>query len=225
VIKNGIPGEVHGISVAKSKFIEGYTNAWYTRLAAGPDGKAWGAWNQHYPSILGVCSGNLAEEAVSVTRVTDNMDDGEYGGYPCPVNDIMGGRWIFWESSSVDVLEGDMQKIRCSAQDPVSGTWSPSLSLPVPADVYLSQTPCAASLPDGRMMVVWSGRTRADDWALYYTCRKDGQWSDPVKLTTGSEPARAPGIIPDREKGAWITCHYGAGKNMKVKVIRISQPQ
>jgi hypothetical protein len=224
VIKNGVPGEVHGIAVAKSRFIEGYTNAWFTRLAVGPDGKAWGAWNQHYPAILGVCSGNLAEEAISVTRITDNMDDGEYGGYPCPVNDGKGRGWVFWESCPWDVLEGGTQKICYSTCDSDTGIWAASMPLPMPANVYMNQTPGAALLSDGRIMVVWSGRTKNDDWALYYSCRENDLWSAPVKLTTGNEPARSPGIVADRESGAWITCHNGVGKNMKVKVIRIPRP-
>jgi hypothetical protein len=221
-IRNGVPGDVHPIIIAGSDMNDGYINAWYINLTADADGKVWGAWNQHYPAILGVASGNLDGPGISVTGSSPNIYDSENGGYPSPVNDKQGRRWVFWESAAWDVPEGGKQQIMYSAFNDTSGSWSPSISLPVPEGVYLNQTPRAATLSDGRICVVWSGRTKEDNWALYLACRENDKWTGPVQLTSGKEPARAPSIIADGNNSAWISWHDGTGDGMKVKIIRLS---
>ena len=52
----------------------GYQNAWWPSLTLDAEGRLWGAWNQHYPAVIGVCAGNLVDPAVSVA-----MDDSDKG--------------------------------------------------------------------------------------------------------------------------------------------------
>jgi len=222
MIRNGIPDSVHAIFIAKSPSPDDYINAWYFSLDADLTGKVWGAWNQHYPAMLGVCASNLGEGAVSVTGIAGKHDDCENGGYPCAIHDHSGSRWVFWESFPWSVLDGDRQKINFSMFDITTGAWSASIPLPTDTSTYLNQTPQAVVLADGRIVVVWSGRTKADNWALYMVCKEKDHWSGPIRLTSGNEPARAPKIIADMKGGVWIAFHYGAGEKMKVKVLRLS---
>ena len=61
-----------------------------------------GAWNQHYPAVMGVYCGSLVEEPVEIA---------DKGGYPDLVVDGTGKLWIFWETSMWDVLDGEKQRI------------------------------------------------------------------------------------------------------------------
>jgi len=220
-IRNGIPDSVQPVSVAKSP-LNDYINAWYFSLDVDTTGMVWGAWNQHYPALLGVCAGNLTNDAISVTKVTENTDDCENGGYPTTVHDGEGRRWVFWESFPWSVLDGDRQKIYGSMFDPVAGTWLSSISLPTDKNTYLNQTPQALTLNDGRIFVVWSGRSKDDNWALYLAFKDKDSWSGPIQLTSGKEPARAQKIISDNHDRVWVACHYGVGEKMKVKVFRVT---
>jgi len=220
-IRNGIPDSVHAVPVAKSASLPDYTNAWYFSLDTDTTGVVWGAWNQHYPATLGICAGNLLEAALPVTRVAENMDDCENGGYPCAIHDEKGRRWVFWESFSWSVLDGDRQKIRGSMFDPEVGAWAPSFTLPEDENTCLNQTPQAVAGGDGKIYVTWSGRSKNGTWDLYLVCRDKDMWGSPVRLTSGKEPARAPKIITDNRDGVWVACHYGTGKKMKVKLFRL----
>ncbi len=220
-ISNGIPDPVHAISVAKSASLPGYVNAWWFSLDTDNSGKAWGAWNQHYPSTLGACAGTLGEESNSVTRISENIDDCENGGYPCAMHDDQGRRWVFWESIAWDVPEGDRQQIRCSMFDQAIGAWSPSVTLPTDENTILNQTPQAVAPGNGKIYVTWSGRSKDGNWALYLAVRNQDAWTRPIRLTSGREPARAPKILSDNRKGIWVACHYGTGDKMKVKVITL----
>ncbi|MCX6272160.1 MAG: hypothetical protein NTU44_13260 [Bacteroidetes bacterium] len=168
--------------------------------------------------MLGVCAGSLSSEGVSVTSIAENMDDSEIGGYPSAIQDNTGLRWVFWESSSLGVLEGDRQKILGSVFDPVSGKWTPSFSLPTVSNTFLNQTPQAVSTPSGNIWVTWSGRTPKENWVLNLACYSNDKWSMPVSITTGKDPARAPKIIADNNQGVWVVCHYGQREKMKIKV-------
>lgn len=220
-IRHGLPDSIQPVRVVASASVPGYINAWFFSLAVDTTGTAWGAWNQHYPATLGVCSGNLDGIPVSVTRVSDDMEASENGGYPGVLTDGDNRRWVFWESFAWDVLDGDRQKICGAWFDDVSGTWSSPVTLPLDQETFLNQTPQAAALPGGRICVAWSGRTRGSDWAIYLAIRDHNAWTGPFRLTSGREPARAPKIIATRKNGVWIACHYGKGKNMKIRIYKV----
>jgi len=223
LIRNGIPDTVHAISAAESASLPGYVNSWYVSLTADASGKVWGAWNQHYPAILGVCSGNLDGKAIPVTRVTDDVENCENGGYPSGLHDASGRRWVFWESSSWGVPHGEKQTIRYSVFDTLTGAWSPSAAIPKDENTILNQTPQAVCAENGKIYLTWSGRTQEGDWALYMAIREKDSWTRPIRLTSGSEPARAPKIIPGQNNSIWVACHSGKGTKMKVKVFRLKE--
>ena len=225
LIRNGIPDSIHAVSIAKSPSMDDYINAWYFSLDADLNGKVWGAWNQHYPAALGVCGGDLDDKAISVTAITENPDDCENGGYPSAMHDQAGNRWVFWESFPWGVLDGEQQRINFSMFDAATRTWSSSATLPMDSSAYLNQTPQAVSLDDGRIVVVWSGRSKEGNWALYLTCKDNFGWSRPIRLTSGREPARAPKIIAGKNNELWIAFHDGAGEKMKVRVIKMNPPE
>ncbi|MEI7661915.1 MAG: hypothetical protein WCK34_06955, partial [Bacteroidota bacterium] len=224
-ILNGIPDSIHSLPAAKCSSLPGYLNSWGFSLDTDSSGRVWGAWNQHYPATLGVCAGYLAREATSVTRVSGNMEECENGGYPSALHDNTGLRRIFWESFGWEVAGGGRQKIFTSVFDPATGRWSPSAALPGDEKTIFNQTPQAATSPDGRVYVTWSGRSKEGNWTLYLSTLDHNTWSIPVKLTSGKEPARAPKIISTEKNGIFIACHYGTGPHMKIKVFRIPLKQ
>ena len=221
LIRNGVPDSIKLLEVVKSASVPGYINAWFFSLASDAEGNIWGAWNQHYPATLGVCAGNLSGQAVSVTGISDNIDESENGGYPSVVNDRNKKRWVFWESASWGVPDGDHQKIYGSLFDEAAGAWSSPVILPMDPATILNQTPQSAKMSDGRLCIVWSGRARDGDWALYHVVKENDRWTQPFKLTSAKESARAPKIISSSENGVWVAYHEGKGERMKVKVLKI----
>ncbi len=220
-IRNGIPDSVHPVEIARSHDLSGYVNCWGFSLDTDTSGTVWGAWNQHYPATLGVCSGNLHDVAQPVTRLNEKMEDSETGGYPCAVHDQKGERWVFWESSGWDAADGEPQRIRYAVFEPGSGKWLPSSTLPGDDKTVLNQTPQAVVTAKGEVFVVWSGRSARGDWSLYLTRKDQHPGEKPVKLTPGNEPARAPKIITGKGNDLWVACHYGKGSKMKIKVFRM----
>jgi hypothetical protein len=220
-ITSGIADSIHPQNTVMSDAVPGYVNAWFPSLAADTTGIIWGAWNQHYPATLGVCSGNIGGVPVSVTRASEEIEACENGGYPTAVTDEQNQRWVFWESDAWDVADGGRQKIMGSVYNRVSGSWSTPVSLPEDPETFLNQTPQAAFLADGRICVVWSGRARSGDWKLYLVYLDNDIWTRPVILTSGKEPARAPAVTATGNT-VWVACHYGKGEGMKVRVIRIT---
>ncbi|MEI6681188.1 MAG: hypothetical protein WCO44_01095 [Bacteroidota bacterium] len=221
-ITDGIPDSIHPVSLAPSPSLPGYSNGWSFSLDADGSGRVWGAWNQHYPATLGVCSGYLDEESVSVTQVNDDIEKCENGGYPSVVHDEEGRRWVFWESFAWDVPDGGRQEIHASTFDPVIGRWGNSVTLPSDDQTIMNQTPQAVTTPDGRILVTWSGRSKRGNWTLYLSTREKGAWSAPIKVTSGKEAARAPKIICDPKTGIWIAWHAGEGDKMKIRVLQVA---
>jgi len=221
-ITSGIPDSIHPISLATSPSVPGYFNGWSFSLDADSSGRVWGAWNQHYPATLGVCSGYLDEKAIPVTQVTDNVEKCENGGYPGVVHDENGRRWVFWESVAWDVPDSGRQEIHASTFDPVTGRWGNSVILPSDEKTILNQTPQAVATADGRILVTWSGRSKKGNWTLYLSTGKKGTWSAPVKVTSGKEAARAPKIIFDAKSGVWIAWHAGEGDRMKIRMLQVA---
>lgn len=220
-LRDGVLGPVATAALAPSELAD-YANAWYPSLAyAG--GQPWGAWNQHYPAILGVCAGNLEEPAVSVTRGGLTSDDCENGGYPTVAVDAEGGRWVFWESFGWDVLQGTPQRILASRFDPAARTWLPHETLDENAPTFLAQTPCAACDGRGRLWVAWSGRGAAegDAWAVYVTHRDGATWTPPQRISPTGTSARAPRLCASGDD-VWVAWHAGTGDRMHVQAIKLA---
>jgi len=223
ILRDGNPDSIRALNVLQSAQQNDYINAWWISLASDHSGNFWGAWNQHYPAILGVCAGNLTGSPSSVTLLKDNIDDSENGGYPCALTDNTNKRWVFRESFGWDVLDGGTQKIYAESYDDVSRSWTLPTELTSGNITELNQTPGAAVDENGTIWVVWSGRSihGNGNWALYLVCREKDGWSEPMKITSGYKPARAPRIIAGKKGELLICCHYGCGDSMKVKVFSL----
>jgi hypothetical protein len=221
-IRSGVTGTVEKINPVPAKGMDGYSDAWYPSLSIDSAGQSWGAWNQHYPSVLGVCSGDLTSTPISVTRLEEDMDLSENGGYPSALTDGTGKRWVFYETFAWDVYNSDAsQKIKATCFDPGSGTWTIPSILTMDRVQMMNQTPVGTLTGDGKILVVWSGREimSGQSWRLYASWFGGGRWSLPVALTDGTLPARAPKIISDRGNRIWIAYHEGTGDNMRIKVM------
>ena len=221
-IRNNSVEPIVPVKTLGSKGMGNYTDAWYPSLSIDGKGKGWGAWNQHYPSILGICSGNFSDEALSVTRLEEDMDKNENGGYPSALTDRSGKKWVFYESFGWEVLDEQSQKIKSSFFDPVSGTWSLPLTLTVDTVLMMNQSPVASLSADGRIVVVWSGRELRSErsWQLFCSVFDGSVWSLPRQVTRGLSPARAPKICTGKGEELWIAWHSGAGEGMRIKVLR-----
>ncbi len=221
-IRNNSPEPISPVKTLLSKGMGGYTDAWSPSLSLDGNGTVWGAWNQHYPSTLGVCAGTLSGESVSVTRLEEDMDNNENGGYPSTLTEKSGRRWIFYESFGWDVLNGESQKIRAVFSDPSSGKWSLPAILTADTALMMNQTPVCALMPDGRIVVVWSGRVLkpGNNWGLYLSWYDGAKWSLPKRITGNESASRAPKIVSGEDGTLWITYHSGIGTMMKVNVLK-----
>ncbi len=192
-----------------------YTNAWYASLAADPSGGVWGAWNQHYPLVLGVAVGDLVEEAANVSE--------EFGGYPSIAIDPSGTRWVVWESYMRNVIRGKGHRILAAYSGGDNDKWSIPEDLSARAGCRYNQTPEIAAGRDGALWVAWSGR--ADDgspWGIYVCRSGPGGWSEPVKVSADGENARAPAMSASGGS-VWLAWHSGVGSQMKIKALRYEE--
>jgi hypothetical protein len=223
IIRDGLPDSTRPLEVVRSAQQSEYTNAWWISLSADNHGKFWGAWNQHYPSTLGVCAGDLAGSPSAVTEVKEKIDDCENGGYPFAITTKSDKRLVLRETMGWDVLETGNQKILASGFDTSSHSWSLPSELTTAKTPGFNQTPCATEDENGRIWVAWSGRDPKENgnWSLYLGSGVNDVWSEPLKITTGEYAARAPHIVAGKNGEIWICCHYGSGESMRVKIFRL----
>jgi hypothetical protein len=223
ILSRGGPGEIRDVPTAPSVYIEGYTNAWYPSLTYY-NREVWGAWNQHYPASFGVFGGPLSDTARPVTRPAEKMDDWECGGYPDIFCD---GKKLFvtWESNAWDVYyNNEPQKIKLASYDLSSNQWTPGKIVTPEEKVVLCQTPDGTCDAKGNKFLVWSERDPLTNkpWEVRLIRESEGNWTEPVRISGKQENARYPKIVAGRKHDIWISWHSGIGKDMLVKVCRIS---
>ncbi|MBD3337033.1 MAG: hypothetical protein GF355_16080 [Candidatus Eisenbacteria bacterium] len=210
-------------SVAIAPTGSDYVNAWSPSLIFnGPD-KLHGAWNQHYPAYMSVCSGDLAHEAAAVTRVAEDINECENGGYPSLCRDAAGQLRVFWESDGWDVNLGEPQRILTAVSRDGGAGWSLPVALSADEETFYNRTPRAAADAGGTVWVVWSGRDRegAAPWAIYLShLGQDGAWCAPQRISDPDESARAPDIACSPDGGVWIAWHAGVGDAMTLRLMR-----
>ncbi|UCF16466.1 MAG: hypothetical protein JSW59_03215, partial [Phycisphaerales bacterium] len=219
-IENRSLGNIKHAAVIKAHAV--YVNAWCPSLAVDKKGRPWGAWNQHYPSILGVCAGNLADEAHSVTRLGETVHTGQNGGYPSIVIDRQGQGWVFWESFAWDtVLKKMPQRILGSRFDGTRKQWSLPYTLSDDTQTTLNQTPRAAVDNNGIIWTVWSGRGNDINtpWGIYVARFVNNKWSVPNLISEEGVSARAPDIAIGKDDKIWVVWHSGTGERMRVQVL------
>ncbi len=200
----------------------GYVNAWCPALVMDERGRPWGAWNQHYPAILGVCAGNLVKEAGSVTRLSQNMERSENGGYPTIILDSSGKKWVFWESFGWDLyLSGTPQRILASRYDEAKDQWSPPYPVSSEAQTAFNQTPRAAVDGKGTIWTAWSGRQNDIDkpWGIHVARLAKDRWSVPKLVSEAGVNARAPALAVGKDGALWLTWHAGTGAQMQIEVL------
>jgi hypothetical protein len=218
-IEDRVLGEVESVAIKRPDF--DYTNAWSPSLVLDSLGRVHGAWNQHYPATLGVCAGNLVDEASSVTRLNGDISENEKGGYPSIAIDGGGRSWVFWESFGWDLLSGKSQRILASCDESGDGTWSLPYTLTVDDQTHFNQSPRAVADDSEGIWSVWSGRDAGGrrPWGVYISRLTGGEWSGPVRLSEEGENARAPAIAAGREGELWIAWHSGVGEEMIIRVL------
>lgn len=224
-IKSSVLQDIQQIHEAPPIYTQGYTNAWYPSICYHLNHEVWGAWNQHYPSIFGVCGGKLGDTAVSVTQTAKQMDDWEKGGYPCLFSRDKQPLFVVWESFAWDVYnENKPQKIKIAEFNNELNKWTIGKVISMDDQTLLNQTPSGVCDTNGNKIVVWSGRPHDESrpWGLYMVTEKNGQWSKPSLISRENDNDRYPKITIDRGGMLWISCHTGTGNNMKVKVIRLA---
>ncbi len=203
-----------------SEGTDDYTNVWYFDLALDHDGNVFGAWNQHYPATLGVCSGNLVNQASSVTRVAEDQQNHENGGYPSLAFAPDGRRWVAWETCWWDAHDRP-QQILATYYDSNLDSWAVPFELTKGRQCLLNQSPQIVSQAGG-LTAVWSGRADHSDstWGIYLSNFDGKKWGDPVLVSPEGVCARAPQITIASESAIWITWHSGIGSEMRTAVLR-----
>jgi len=223
-IKSGILQDIQQIQEVPPVYTKRYTNAWYPSICYNLNHEVWGAWNQHYPSTFGVCSGKLGDTAVSVTQTAKEMDNWEKGGYPAIFSSTNNALFIVWESFAWDVYNDNRpQRIKISGYSKELNKWSIGKVISLDEQTLLNQTPSGVSDKNGNKIVVWSGRPSDESrpWGIYMVTEKNGKWNRPVFLSKENENDRHPKILIDQNGMVWISCHTGTGSDMRVKVIRL----
>jgi hypothetical protein len=220
IIDNRTPGPVVDARIVDT-LTNDYVNAWYYSLCFAFDGQLHAAWNQHYPSLLGVCAGNLVDKPVSVTRLDADVEKAEVGGYPATLVDREGRQWVFWESDAWGTHRGRPQSIRASFSAGDHQSWSVPFTLSAESQTFVNQTPRAALDGAGNIWVVWSGRPQSpgDQWGIYLACFADGRWSSPVMVSEPGDCGRAPDICAGKDNTVWIVWHSGIGEKMVIKLL------
>jgi hypothetical protein len=223
-IHDGVLAEEKDVTIAPSKYIDDYTNAWYPSLSYIGKGNLWGAWNQHYPGTFCVVAGNLTGPAVPVTAQAKNMEDWEIGGYPDIFSDRSGNLYTVWQSNGWDVYWDSVpQRIRMSRYNPGLKKWLPGVDLPL-TNTLVNETPKAVCGNDGTMYVVWSGRAKDETsgWGIWLTMKKDGEWAQPRKISPDGNHARYPDIVIQQDNGSvWISWHAGSEDSMKIQLLKL----
>ncbi|MBD3334128.1 MAG: hypothetical protein GF355_01275 [Candidatus Eisenbacteria bacterium] len=200
-----------------------YVNAWSPSLIFNGPNELHGAWNQHYPAYMSVCSGDLVHEAVAVTRVAEDINKCENGGYPSLCRDAAGKLHVFWESDGWDVVLGKAQRLLTAVSRDDGAGWSLPVVVSSQEQTFYNRTPRAAVDASGTVWVVWSGRDRegAAPWALYLAhLGDDGVWSVPQRISDPGESARAPDIACGPDGDVWIAWHAGVGNGMTLRLLR-----
>ena len=212
-------GDIKYVTVKEA---DGYVNAWCPSLVMDKSGQPWGAWNQHYPAILGVCAGNLVDEAGSVTSLSDDIDKSENGGYPSIVLDGSGKKWVFWETFAWDVLDSETpQRIHGSWYDEANARWSLPYKISSDEQAMLNQTPQAAADGSGAIWIAWSGRRNdiREPWGIRLARFDNGRSSTPQLVSGARINARAPAIAIGKDDTIWLAWHSGIGSQMQIKVL------
>ena len=222
-INNGAISGISDIKTCPPTYISDYTNAWYASICYDNTCQVWGAWNQHYPAIMGVYGGKLSDTAQTITQPSKLMDDRENGGYPCIFTD---GSKIYtvWESDGWDVTDDIRQKIKFSFFDDKTGKWSIGEQISLDEQTLLCQTPSGLVDKNGTLWVAYSGRPEGKNsvWGIYLSYKKqNSRWSKPVLISKINIHARHPEIKSDSNGNLWVSWHIGSGKNMKINVLKL----
>ncbi|MCJ7422756.1 hypothetical protein MUP01_00600 [Candidatus Bathyarchaeota archaeon] len=234
VFTDGHAGKVQD-ALVKGVTVQGdsYQDAWWPSLATDAKGRVWGAWNQHYPVILGVCAGDLVSEGSSVTKVVNDdplSDENENGGYPSAAIDAQGRKWVFWASfewHSVgfpkNTPENTPVRIFASYYDEAGKDWVGRQTLTTDEQPVISRTPKAAVDRNGVIRVVWSSRGTTVDrpWEIRISSLREGEWSKPARISQEGVSSQAPNILPASDGSVWVCWHQGTGDKMQVCVLHL----
>jgi hypothetical protein len=199
-----------------------YTDAWYFDLAMDSGGEVVGAWNQHYPATLGVCAGNLIDQASSVTIVTGNDRDTENGGYPSIAVASDGRQWVVRETCWWDAHDNP-QQILAAYHDDELNAWSTPYVVSSDERIWMNQSPQIVARAD-LLTTVWSGRVDHADstWGIYLSNFDGRKWDQPVLISPQGVCARAPQITVASDNSIWICWHSGIGDQMRIAVYDTS---
>ncbi len=215
IIENRVPGEVKAIQHKAAESEPGYVCAWSPALAMDKAGDVRGAWNQHYPAVFAVYSGDLDAVAIEI-------GEGDVGGYPAVAFDKGNTFWVFWETFLWERAYGDNpQRVQAVYYNEEENRFSVPATLSDETQTVYNQTPCVAVSPEGAMWVAWSGRDdEGTPWGIYLVKRDKDYWSEPVMVSPVSKHARAPSIAVSDDGVAWLAWHAGSGDDMKVEILR-----
>jgi len=225
-IIQGAMQESKSVTLAPSKYINSYSNAWYPSICYLPNGELWGAWNQHYPSYLGVIGGNIYETLQSITLSAEKMDDWEIGGYPCIFSNNDNKIFTVYESDAWDVyFNNKSQQIKFSIYNEELKNWSIASVVSNNEQTFLNQTPVGICDKNNNIIVAWSGRPKSEQsiWSIYLSINISGKWTKPIVVSKQLTNSRHPQIAYNVDSNSiWISWHAGTGKEMKTEAINIS---
>ncbi len=217
-------GPVRPISILYAKN-DSYNNAWALNLALDSDGRPYGMWNQHYPSLICVCGGPLDGPPTTPQEMTGNVDTSEKGEYPSTAFDSQGRQWAVWETYAYETWLQGPQRILAARFNRATESWTAPVTVSDTAQNYLTQTPRLAALPDGSLVAVWSGRSRSEgaQWGIYLSRFQAGHWQEPRLISEPGVCSRAPEMAIGADGSVWVVWHAGIGEGMTVRVLEAGQ--
>jgi len=223
-INDGVMQKIIDIPSAPSVYAEDYSDSWYPSLCYLSNDELWGAWNQHYPSFLGVIAGKIGETPQSITLSAKKIEDWEIGGYPCIFCNNENKLFTVYESNGWDTYSKKPQQIKISTYNNKLKKWSLASIVSNSEQTFINQTPVGICDKNNDIFIVWSGRPINENsvWGIYLSVNINGTWKKPILISKTDINSRFQKIsYSNKTNSIWISWHAGIGKEMKTEIINI----
>jgi len=201
--------------IKKSLIVESndYEDAWASIMQYDDKGNLWKSWNQHYPYPFCV----VASQNDELPEVVSTKDEYRLFGYPTLTLDSKGQPWVFFEDETALYSLDQDASILVTNYDKQNNKWSVPFNL-IKDKNFICQSPVSCTDNNGRIWVLWSERSNSKNWQLKCRFMQQGEWSNPITITTGKYSSRSPEIAVSGNQLV-ITYHSNLKAMMKSEIL------
>jgi hypothetical protein len=127
----------------------------------------------------------------------ETLNTGEVVSSPLAASD--GSLWLFWDRTTSATSANIFYKVWRA------GSWGPETPFTNEGSTIENVQPSAFQMNDGSIWVVWSRvDTTTNLEHVNYEIYRNGLWSNPLPLTSSSNPDQHPHIIQDQNSTIWV---------------------